>query len=185
MTSRADLWELIDVENTAHGVRRLCRVLGVSRTAHHEHRRDGGASTAALTDAREAHQARAGWAEHRRGYGPPGSPLSCATAGMRRTARRSPKLLRLSGIEGAHRRRRGKYGRRSTSTATAPDLVERRFSAEAPNKLGVADITYLRTWEGFFYLAVVIDACSRKVVDGRWPTTCAPSWCWTRSQWPS
>ncbi|WP_438612442.1 DDE-type integrase/transposase/recombinase [Kocuria sabuli] len=48
-------------------------------------------------------------------------------------------------------------------------MVERRSTAEAPNRLWVADITYLRTWEGFLYLAVVIDACSRKVGDGRPP----------------
>jgi putative transposase len=46
----------------------------------------------------------------------------------------------------------------------APDLVERRFTASEPNTLWVADITYLHTWDGFLYLAVVIDACSRKVV---------------------
>lgn len=42
--------------------------------------------------------------------------------------------------------------------------MERQFTASEPNKLWVADITYLRSWEGFLYLAVVIDACSRKVV---------------------
>lgn len=71
--------------------------------------------------------------------------------------------MRLSGIQGAHRRLRGKYGKGSASTATAPDLVQRLFSAEAPDKLWVADITYLRTRKGFLYLAVVIDACSLKV----------------------
>src|SRR3712207_9292664 len=72
--------------------------------------------------------------------------------------------MRAGGIEGIHRRRRGKYGRRTASTATAPDRVERDFTATAPNQLWVADITYLRTWEGFVHLAVVIDPFSRKVV---------------------
>ena len=72
--------------------------------------------------------------------------------------------MRLAAIEGVLRRRRGKYGRRSVSTATAPDLVERNFTAVAPDQLWVADISYLRTWEGFVYLAVVVDAFSRKVV---------------------
>jgi|tagenome__1003787_1003787.scaffolds.fasta_scaffold20263423_1 transposase InsO family protein len=58
------------------------------------------------------------------------------------------------------------YGRRAGSTATAADLVERNFTAPAPDQLWVADITYLRTWEGFLYLAVVVDACSRRVVGG-------------------
>jgi transposase InsO family protein len=72
--------------------------------------------------------------------------------------------MRLGLIEGVHRRRGGKYGRRAVSTATAPDLVERNFTAAAPDQLWVADISYLRTWEGFVYLAVVVDAFSRRVV---------------------
>jgi putative transposase len=57
--------------------------------------------------------------------------------------------MRLGAIEGVHRRRSGKYGRPSMSTATAPDRVERNFAATAPNQLWVADISYLRSWEGF------------------------------------
>jgi putative transposase len=65
-----------------------------------------------------------------------------------------------------HRRRRGRYGRRSASTATAPDRVERDFTATGPNQLWVVDVTYLRSWEGFVSLAVVVDAFRRKVVGG-------------------
>jgi putative transposase len=78
--------------------------------------------------------------------------------------KRVARLMRLGAIEGVHRRRRGKYGRRASSTATAPDRVERDFTATGPNQLWVADISYLRSWEGFVYLAVVVDAFSRKVV---------------------
>lgn len=70
----------------------------------------------------------------------------------------------MAGVEGAHRRRHCLYARRSRSTATTPDLVERQFTALEPNKLWVADITYPRSWEGLLYRAVVIEACSRKVV---------------------
>jgi putative transposase len=72
--------------------------------------------------------------------------------------------MRIGAIEGVHRRRRGKYGKKTGSTATAPDLVNREFTATGPDQLWVADITYLRSWEGFVYLAVVVDAFSRKVV---------------------
>jgi len=58
------------LQKTAYGVRRLCRVLGVSKTAYYEHRgRDGGASTTDWFDAHDAHTARAAWAENRRVYG--------------------------------------------------------------------------------------------------------------------
>ena len=53
---------------------------------------------------------------------------------------------------------------RDRNARPAPDLVERNFSAPAPNRLWVADITYIPTWAGFLYLAVVLDAFSRRIV---------------------
>ena len=55
--------------------------------------------------------------------------------------------------------------------------------AAGPNQLWVADITYVPTMAGFFYLAVVLDAWSRRSSAGRWQTTCAPNWCWMRWRW--
>jgi transposase InsO family protein len=55
----------------------------------------------------------------------------------------------------------------------APDLVERNFTAQAPDQLWVADITYIPTWAGFLYLAVVLDACSRRIVGWSMATTLA------------
>jgi putative transposase len=54
--------------------------------------------------------------------------------------------------------------RRLAAGAVAPDLLKRNFTAEHPDQLWAGDISYLRTWEGFLYLAVVIDACTRRVV---------------------
>ena len=165
MIPRAELMEFIDAEKTSYGVRRLCRVLGVSKSAYYEHhRREGGPSAADEADAHGAHQVRAAWDDHRRVYGARRLTSELRHRGHPWNRKKVARLMRLAGIEGAHRRRRGKYGKRFVSTATAPDLVERQFTASEPNKLWVADITYLRTWEGFLYLAVVIDACSRKVV---------------------
>src|SRR3954471_3288251 len=55
----------------------------------------------------------------------------------------------------------------------APDLVQRNFAAAAPDLLWVADITYIPTWAGFLYLAVVLDACSRRIVGWSMGTTLA------------
>src|SRR3954449_10231746 len=55
----------------------------------------------------------------------------------------------------------------------APDLVQRKFAAAAPDLLWVADITYIPTWAGFLYLAVVLDACSRRIVGWSMATTLA------------
>jgi putative transposase len=69
-----------------------------------------------------------------------------------------------AGIEGISRRRRGWTTKRDRNARPAPDLVERNFAAPERDALWVADITYVPTWAGFLYLAVVIDVWSRRVV---------------------
>jgi transposase InsO family protein len=72
--------------------------------------------------------------------------------------------MRSAGLAGVSRRRWSCTTRRAEKARPAPDLVERDFSADGPNRLWVADITYVPTWAGFLYLAVVLDAFSRRVV---------------------
>ena len=72
--------------------------------------------------------------------------------------------MREMALEGVSRRRRTRTTVCRPDARPAPDLVERDFTAEAPDRLWVADITYCPTWAGFLYLAVVIDAYSRRVV---------------------
>lgn len=80
--------------------------------------------------------------------------------GQKRVAR----LMKLGGLVGVHRRRGVRTTRRGPDEHAAADLVQRDFSATAPDQLWVADITYVPTWAGFLYLAVVLDAWSRRVV---------------------
>ena len=72
--------------------------------------------------------------------------------------------MRSAGLQGCHRRRGVRTTRRAAAAAVAADLVQRVFAAAAPDRLWVADITYLPTGAGFLYLAVVLDAFSRRVV---------------------
>ncbi len=163
--SRGLVCEFIAAKKTTYGVRRLCRVFGISPTTFYAWaKRTGGPTEAELQEAYAIHAARTAWIEHRRVYGARRLTAEVRDRGHTWNRKRVARLMRLAGIEGAHRRRRGKYGRRANSTATAPDRVERHFTAAAPNRLWVADISYLRSWEGFVYLAVVVDAFSRKVV---------------------
>ena len=85
--------------------------------------------------------------------------------GGRVSRKRVARLMRELGIEGVTRRR-FKTGttKRGAKARPAPDLVRRDFSAERPDQLWVADITYVRTWAGWLYLAVVLDAWSRRIV---------------------
>jgi putative transposase len=124
--------------------------------------RAGGPTAAELGDAYAIEAAREAWIAHRRIYGARRLTTEVRDRGHDRNRKRVARLMRLGSIEGVHRRRRGEYGRRTISTATAPDRVERNFTAAGPNQLWVADISYLRTWEGLLHLAVVVDAFSRK-----------------------
>jgi putative transposase len=78
--------------------------------------------------------------------------------------KRVARLMRAAGLQGCHRRRHHGLTRRDPQAAAAPDLVGRQFSPPGPDRLWVADITQQRTGEGWLYLAVVLDAFSRRIV---------------------
>jgi len=88
-----------------------------------------------------------------------------AGRGEKHGRKRVARLMRAAGLVGASRRRNGvTTTRRDPNARPAPDLVDRDFTATAPNQLWVADITFVPTANGFLYLAVVLDAWSRKIV---------------------
>jgi putative transposase len=78
--------------------------------------------------------------------------------------KRVGRLMALDGLQGASRRKKWRTTKRAKDARPAPDLVDRDFAADRPDQLWVADITYVPTWSGFLYLAVVVDAFSRRVV---------------------
>ena len=98
-------------------------------------------------------------------YGRPRIHAELQQEGERIGAKRVGRLMRAAGIQGASRRRfKPRTTQRDRNAGPAPDLVDRDFRAEASDRLWVADITYVPTWSGFLYLAVVVDAWSRRVV---------------------
>jgi putative transposase len=78
--------------------------------------------------------------------------------------KRIARLMRTDGLVGVSRRRGVRTTRRGAVETPAADLVRRHFTATAPNQLWVADITYIPTWAGFLYLAIVLDVYSRRIV---------------------
>jgi putative transposase len=96
-------------------------------------------------------------------YGVPRIHASLAAENIRVGKKRVARLMRLAGVEGVTRRRKYK-STRDKDARPAPDLVERAFNASGPDQLWVADITYVPTWTGFLYLAVVLDVWSRRIV---------------------
>ncbi len=97
-------------------------------------------------------------------YGAPRIHAALARQGTHVGCKRVARLMQAAGLQGVSRRKRYGTTRRQADARPAPDLVQRDFSAEGPNRLWVADITYVATWSGWLYLAVVIDAWSRRVV---------------------
>ena len=104
---------------------------------------------------------------HRRSratYGAPRIQAELREEGLRVGGKRVARLMRAAGLRGVSRRQWITTTVREPGARPAPDLVERNFGAPVPNILWVADITYSPTWAGLLYLAVVLDACSRKIV---------------------
>jgi putative transposase len=141
----------------------MCRVFGVSPSgfyAWHERK----PSARALEDARITVRIRHYHARSRGAYGAPNIHADLRDEGIRVGKKRVARLMRADGLRGVCRRKWVTTTMRNPDAAPAPDLVERHFSADAPNRLWVADITYIPTWAGFLYLAVVLDAFSRRIV---------------------
>ena len=97
-------------------------------------------------------------------YGAPRIHAELAGEGICVGRKRVARRMRAAGLAGVSRRKGVRTTRRDGAVRPAPDLVERDFTADAPDRLWVADITYIATWAGFLYLAVVLDAFSRRVV---------------------
>jgi putative transposase len=156
-------YRFIAAERASHRVSVLCRTLGVSRSGFSAWA-SRPPSTRRHADEHLAGQVAAIHAMSRGTYGAPRIHAELAADGHRHGRKRIARLMRDSALQGAHRRR----FRRTTDTdplaVPATDLVQRTFSASRPDQLWVADITYVRTWAGWLYVAVVVDACSRMVV---------------------
>jgi putative transposase len=142
----------------------LCRALQVNRTSFHDWERRP-PSDRALQDAWLLEQIKRIHEQRRRVYGAPRIHAELRLAhGVRVGRKRVERLMKQAGISGLVSRRRGRTTIRVPGVRVADDLVERRFRPPAPNVLWLADITYLRTWEGWLYLAAVQDAYSRAIV---------------------
>ena len=146
-----------------HPVATLCRVLGVSPSGFWAWQ-ERAPSAHALEDERlgtliaEIHR------DSRETYGVPRVHAELRDRGVRCSRKRIARLMRQRRLAGVHRRRFTVTTKRAAGVAPAADLVARNFTATAPNQTWVADITYVHTWAGFLYVAVVLDVFSRRIV---------------------
>jgi len=158
-------FRLVDVEMAQHPVLRLCSVLGVSRAGFYAYK--GRGTSRRERDDRELEgMIRQAFAGSLQTYGAPRVHAELREAhGVRVGRKRVARLMRAMGIEGVSRRgKRRKTTIPDPAAPPAPDLVNRRFQADRPNQLWVADLTYIQTHEGWLFLSAVVDMFSRKVV---------------------
>ena len=141
----------------------MCRVLGVSTSGYYGWR-SREPSVRAQQDGLLLARIRAIHKRSRSTYGVPRVHAQLSAQGTHVGGKRIARLMHKAGLQGVSRRKKYRTTIRNEKVRPAADLVERDFSAQGPNQLWVADITYIRTGSGFLYLAVVLDAFSRRVV---------------------
>jgi hypothetical protein len=161
-----NVYPFIEAERAGeHNVKRVCELMEVSRSAYYQHRR-GQPSTRNRVDQEliekitQVHELSNGT------YGAPRVHGELADAGLRHGRKRVARLMRTAGIRGKSPRRWRTTTIPDPAAGCRADLIQRDFSTDpaAVNTRWCGDITYINTWQGWLYLATVIDLASRKVV---------------------
>jgi putative transposase len=158
------IFRFIAATKAEHSIKIMCRVLEVSRSGFHAWARRA-PSARAVADQALTERIAEIHGDSRKTYGSPRVHAELRLEDDVRVGRkRVERLMRHAGLSGQVKRRRGKTTITVQGVRTAPDLVERDFNPTEPNRLWAADITYIRTWEGWLYLASVMDLYSRRIV---------------------
>ena len=140
----------------------LCRLLGVSTSGYYAWSK-GSPSKRSMVDAALTRKIRTLHLHSKATYGAPRIHADLAADGIHVGRKRVARLMRMAKIKGISRRKFVTTTKRGDGRP-APDLVNRKFLADKPNKIWVADITYVSTAAGFLYLAVIIDVFSRRII---------------------
>ena len=144
-------------------VRRLCKMLEVSHGGYYEWR-GRGPSPRAREDRRLRVQIRAAFRESRDRYGSPRIHKQLRQRGIRCSRKRVARLMRQEGLRARQPRRFRVTTRPTPGRSAAPNVLARRFTVDAVDSVWVGDLTYLWTQEGWLYLAVLMDLCSRRII---------------------
>lgn len=155
-------YEFIKLNHHNHDVAMMCRLLRVCRSGYYAWLKEP-ISNRAHEDARLLRLIRASFVASHGIYGAPRIFLDLREAGETCSKHRVARLMRINGIRAV----RGYRTRQQSATrppALTPNFLQRNFTVSKPNTAWVTDITYIRTWQGWLYLAVVMDLFSRKIV---------------------
>jgi putative transposase len=160
------IYTFIEAQKANHRISRMCRVLKVSKSGFYGWR-DRAPSARAQADAILSEKIVRVHTDSHETYGAPRIHFELRALGVRCARKRVARLMRKAGLFGCGGRRkkvRTTLRSRTELIPPAPDLVKRNFTPEAPDRLRVADITYVRTREGWLYLSFVLDTYSRRIV---------------------
>lgn len=155
-------YELIKSKQEKYSIRMMCRLLDVAPSGYYAWLKNP-VSDRAKEDARLLRLIKASFKASQGVYGAPRVFLDLREAGETCSKHRVARLMRENGIRAipGYRTRRYVAGK---SAELIPNLVKRQFTVSQPDRIWVTDITYVRTWEGWLYLAVVLDLFSRKII---------------------
>ncbi len=162
----------IDQHRKTYGVEPICRVLPIAPSTYFRHKAQQEDPSRRSARARRDEELiaiiRRIWTEHHQVYGPRKVWKQMGREGLRVARCRVRRLMREMGLAGAVRGRAWVTTTQADRAADRPsDLVDRHFTATRPNQLWVADFTYVATWRGFVYVALVIDVFARRIVGWR------------------
>jgi putative transposase len=156
------IYQFIRQNRSEHGVETMCQLLEVSRSGYYAWLAKP-MSDRAREDVRLLRLIRASFKASHGIYGAPRIFLDLREAGEGCSKHRVARLMRINKIKALHGYRTQRYVVSKPAVLT-PNLLQRAFTVSKPNTAWVTDITYVRTWEGWLYLAVVMDLFSRKVI---------------------
>ena len=157
------VFKFMTANRADYSIQMMSRTLSVSRSGFYAHHsrppNDRVISDEAMSQRiAQIHEA------SKESYGAPRIHAELADEGVHVGRKRVERLMKANGLRGVSRRKFVTTTQRDPRARPAADLVDRNFYAHAPNVLWVADITYVPTWAGFLYLAVVLDAFSRHII---------------------
>jgi len=154
----------IDAHRRTYGLTEACAVLEVSLSGYHAWKRGGTPDRKRLTDAQMLALIEAIHRELKGAYGSPRMVRELRDRGFPASKERVERLMRENGIRARHKRQFKATTDSKHALPVAPNLLDRNFTPAAPNQVWTADMTYIRTDEGWLYLAVVLDLFNREVV---------------------
>jgi transposase InsO family protein len=146
-----------------YSIEEMCRFLEVSRSSYYDWLRRG-ESLRKKSDRELSEKIRAIFNSYQGRYGSPRVYDDLRDMGIRCSKKRVERLMREMGLRARHKRKFKVTTNSNHNYPIAPNLLNRQFKVDAPNKVWVSDITYIRTFEGWLYLATVMDLFSRKIV---------------------